>query len=384
MIDYAPLLQRACERLSPNTPEARAVLFAQARHALESQLHGVRPHLTSEAIAQELDRLDGIIQTIEKSYAHGRIPMPNIPPPLQPVLPQTSGPGLGPVRHAYMHLPYWKQNRFLVGIGISALLLGTLLWYFFRPLHRGTLFHHETSSSHSIGKVQDRLYKKPESLDKAHLLASSPSESGLKPGDQGALSRPKELPIAQKAFLFEEDPSTQDASMAPEPSVGHVIWRLGTSDTEQGQTVSPTVETTITIPQKNLVVQMILSKNTDLALPASHTLKITFSSTASSSSSSSAHPFGQRISAIGSPHFKEQQEGRGAPLIGQTVPVLPNVFLMGLSNEGEDQVYNLNLLKSPGWIDIPILFNDKRHAIITFEKGIFGQHVIDQALEAWQ
>ena len=91
---------------------------------------------------------------------------------------------------------------------------------------------------------------------------------------------------------------------------------------------------------------MVLSKNTDLTLPASHTLKITFTPTATPSSSSEAPRFDQRINTIVAPQFKDQKDGRGAPLIGQTVPVLPNIFLIGLSNEGDDQAYNLNLLKS--------------------------------------
>ncbi len=68
------------------------------------------------------------------------------------------------------------------------------------------------------------------------------------------------------------------------------------------------------------------------------------------------------------------------PLIGQTVSMLLNIILIGFSKD-KLIVYFIKIFR---WIDILILFYDKRHALISFEKGIFGQHIIDHTLEAWQ
>jgi hypothetical protein len=41
------------------------------------------------------------------------------------------------------------------------------------------------------------------------------------------------------------------------------------------------------------------------------------------------------------------------------------------------------LLRDGRWFDLPILYDDNRRAIITFEKGNDGVAVFQQALNAW-
>ncbi len=377
MIDYGPLLQKACEQLVDNTPQTRAALFRKARHALENQLRDVRPHLTTETIAQELDRFDHMTHTLEAHYTNPHHVPYHSSSPLQPIPPSHSSHDLDQLVATYLHFPYaWRKHVFSMILITSALLITFLLW----PLLRRSFGPSPLSqqlSTHSEEKIQDRLYRTPDTLDDFNrlLLSRSDDAHNQSPSDN-------DIPIAQRAFLLEEDQSSDSVQKNFTPTLGQAVWRLGSSEIQQGEPATPIVETTISIPEKQLIVQMILARNTDLALPASHTLKIIFSSTAPTSSAS--HTFTQEIRTINLPHFKETKEGRGIPLIGQIVPVLPNIFLIGLSNEGENKIYNVNLLKSPGWVDIPILFKDNRRAVITFEKGLFGQKVIDQALKAWQ
>ena len=44
---------------------------------------------------------------------------------------------------------------------------------------------------------------------------------------------------------------------------------------------------------------------------------------------------------------------------------------------------NLPLLRDGAWFDLPVLYDDNRRAIITFEKGADGEAVFAQALNAW-
>ena len=45
---------------------------------------------------------------------------------------------------------------------------------------------------------------------------------------------------------------------------------------------------------------------------------------------------------------------------------------------------NLTLLRNQAWIDIPVVYKSGRRALLTMEKGIPGEKVFDEALQAWQ
>jgi hypothetical protein len=45
---------------------------------------------------------------------------------------------------------------------------------------------------------------------------------------------------------------------------------------------------------------------------------------------------------------------------------------------------NLDLIKSRGWYDIPILLTNGRLAKLTLEKGSSGERLLNQALQVWK
>jgi hypothetical protein len=116
-------------------------------------------------------------------------------------------------------------------------------------------------------------------------------------------------------------------------------------------------------------------RNTDKALPASHTIELTFKL-------SPDFPFGgiQNIPGI---LMKQSEQTRGAPLAGLAVKVTPGFFLIGLSAVEADKKRNLELLKERSWFDIPIYYNSGRRAILALEKGNPGERAFDEAFEAW-
>ena len=78
----------------------------------------------------------------------------------------------------------------------------------------------------------------------------------------------------------------------------------------------------VEIPDAGLALDLILRRNPDQALPASHTIELTFTT-------SPGDP-GRVVRDVGLLQFKNEEAVRGTPLAGLPVPVKDNVFLIGL------------------------------------------------------
>jgi hypothetical protein len=87
---------------------------------------------------------------------------------------------------------------------------------------------------------------------------------------------------------------------------------------------------------------------------------------------------------IGLLQLKNEEAVRGTPLAGLPVPVKDNVFLIGLSNLQGDTERNVDLLRTRNWIDLPIRFASGQRAILSFEKGISGEQVVNDAFNQWR
>ena len=118
-----------------------------------------------------------------------------------------------------------------------------------------------------------------------------------------------------------------------------------------------------------------LRRNTDQALPASHTVEIMFNLPADFS--------GGGISNVPGILMKQSEQARGTPLAGLAVKVTTGFFLIGLSAVEADVTRNLQLLKERPWFDIPIVYNNGRRAILAMEKGTPGERAFADAFAAW-
>ena len=118
-----------------------------------------------------------------------------------------------------------------------------------------------------------------------------------------------------------------------------------------------------------------LRRNTDAALPASHTIEIMFNLPPDFS-----HGGVQNIPGI---LMKQAEQTRGVPLAGLAVKVTTNFFLIGLSSVESDMQRNVQLLQERSWFDVPVVYNDGRRAILAVEKGTPGERTFDDAFAAW-
>jgi hypothetical protein len=177
--------------------------------------------------------------------------------------------------------------------------------------------------------------------------------------------------VAQRVVLYEEDPADPQGKRY----VGSAIWRTEPITASPGAAPDLAVRADLEIPERRITMTFSLRRNTDQALPASHTIELTFNLPAD-------FPFGG-ISNVPGILMKQAEATRGAPLAGLAVKVTSGFFLVGLSAVDADMQRNLQLLKERAWFDIPIVYNNGRRAILAIEKGNPGERAFEEVFKAW-
>jgi hypothetical protein len=209
---------------------------------------------------------------------------------------------------------------------------------------------------------------------------AEPKFSGRVPQEQNPGQAPAGAPgaqnqagpaVAQRVVLYEEDSNDPQGKRY----VGSAIWRTDTVSPGTGLAPELEVRADITVPEKNLTVTWTLRRNTDQALPASHTIEIMFTLPPDFA--------GGGIANVPGVLMKESEQSRGVPLAGLAVKVTNGFFLIGLSAVDADVQRNMQLLKDRPWFDIPVVYNNGGRAILAMEKGPPGDRAFADAFAAW-
>jgi hypothetical protein len=188
----------------------------------------------------------------------------------------------------------------------------------------------------------------------------------------GLSSLPNQIaPVAQRAVLFDEDPADPKGKQF----VGSVIWRTEQVKASAGQKADIAVRADVDIPDRKFKMTMSFRRNTDTSLPASHTAELTFILPQDFSGGGVGNAPGILM--------KSNEQAFGTPLAGLAVKVTDGFFLVGLSNVDADRTRNLQLLKERSWVDVPLVYNNQRRAIIAIEKGAPGERAFKDAFTAW-
>ncbi|MGN6572230.1 MAG: hypothetical protein ACTHLO_12525 [Pseudolabrys sp.] len=177
--------------------------------------------------------------------------------------------------------------------------------------------------------------------------------------------------VAQKVVLYEEDPSNPEGKRY----VGSAIWRTETVSPGPGLAPELAIRADVEIPERRMRMTWSLRRNTDKALPASHTIEIMFSLPADFDQGGIANVPGVLM--------KTSEQARGVPLAGLAVKVTNGYFLIGLSAVDIDLQRNIEFLKSRDWFDIPIVYTNGKRAILAVEKGTPGSRAFEEAFRAW-
>ena len=215
-------------------------------------------------------------------------------------------------------------------------------------------------------KVPDRLEPSggtaPAAATQQPALAAAPVTG---PAASGAT-------VAQKVVLYEEDPSDPNGRRF----VGSAIWRTEKVSPGPGQPEEVLIRADVEIPDRKLSMIWSLRRNTDQSLPASHTVEIMFKLPQD-------FPPGS-VTNVPGILMKQTEQTRGAPLAGHAVKVTDSYYLIGLSSYDADRENNLRMLKERGWFDIPVVYSNKRRAILAVEKGTPGDRAFAEAFAAWR
>jgi hypothetical protein len=180
-------------------------------------------------------------------------------------------------------------------------------------------------------------------------------------------------PIAQKVTLLEE---AADGNAPPLQSEGKVVWQLvKTPSTQAGKPDTVRLQGRVEVPTRGIVLMVTVEQNSDAGLQASHLIKLDFKLPPDFDSKSVA-----RVPGV---ILKPAEGARGDPLAGATAKITSNLFWIALYSADADKTRNIQLLKERGWIDIPIVYETNKRAMLTLEKAGAGDRVFSDAFAAW-
>ncbi len=425
MADYYPLIERAVAGLTKNTGENRRTLYDRARGALVNQLRSVDPPLDESDITRERLALEEAIRKVEAEASkrrpeapeagappsisdaglrgfrdtvadaealgeataganpaarelHGSMPgepplpekqfepTPAEPPPpsaverrVPPAAAEPPPPPVPQEENDFYSRPV-RSYRGIITIVLLLLVLG--------------------------GRAAGAYWQRDRIMTMASLRSSTPAS---KPREAAEPMRPKiadrigpaegapaaanapAVAVAQKVVLYDEDPSDPQGKRY----VGSALWRTETVSPGPGLAPELAIRADVEIPERHMRMTWSLRRNTDKALPASHTIEIMFTLPAD-------FPEGG-IGNVPGVLMKQDEQARGVPLAGLAVKVTNGYFLIGLSAVDVDVQRNVRLLKERDWFDIPIVYTSNKRAILALEKGTPGARAFEEAFRAW-
>jgi hypothetical protein len=222
-----------------------------------------------------------------------------------------------------------------------------------------------------MGSHQTQTAPAPTAEPKFSGRVPQEQNPGQAPGAGTAAQNQAGPAVAQRVVLYEEDSNDPQGKRY----VGSAVWRTETVSPGTGLAPELQVRADVTIPERKVTVTFTLRRNTDQALPASHTIEIMFNLPPDFA--------GGGIANVPGVLMKESEQARGTPLAGLAVKVTNGFFLIGLSAADSDVQRNIQLLKDRPWFDIPIVYNNGGRAILALEKGPPGDRAFADAFAAW-
>ncbi len=198
--------------------------------------------------------------------------------------------------------------------------------------------------------------------------AAPPNVQSHAPGEGQAEGT---LPTAARAAMLI---ASADNPQKPVVNLGSTVW--STIPAPQDQPSGVAVQADADIPDLKMHASMVLRKNTDPTLQATHTidLKFTFQEGA---------PF-KGFKDVGLPQARKLDSPASEAMSAVKVKIGDDYFLFALAKGDQDAARNLDLMRTRAWFDFPLLLNDGRIAKLVFQKSVEGDAMLQKALDAWK
>ncbi|GGE39317.1 hypothetical protein GCM10007276_15790 [Agaricicola taiwanensis] len=445
MADYYPVLSRAIAGLDQNTAETRRAVYERARTAIVKQLRSYDPPLSESDITRERLGLEDAIRRVETEQRSAANPAARSSDPVESVRqaaadaerlgpaataaqsraaadqadldgypaqteqprveprfsPEASPPAARPTpaeererrpmadAPAEEAEPVERRRGPAVFAIVAVLILAGLGIAAYTMRDRLTGDGTETAVLTGVpGKDTERAPAGEETTDEGEDEAvpppgdaqptpdaepsatTAPATDAPPTAAQQEPTPPAVAPVAQRSVLYEESPDQQSGTAVS----GSAVWRLEDIP-NGGDGQEPQVRAEIDMPNRGIKMVMLIRRNTDATLPASHTVDMQFTL-------APGFPNGG-IANVPGILFKAGEDAGGTALHGISVKVMNGFFLIGLSNAPNDKEQNLKLMRESSWIDLPLLYENGRRAVLSLELGSPGQQAFAQAIEAW-
>jgi hypothetical protein len=176
----------------------------------------------------------------------------------------------------------------------------------------------------------------------------------------------------QRATLHEEDPNDSNGRSF----VGSAIWRTELVSPGSGQPQEVAIRVDVEILDRELMMTLSVRRNTDKAIPATHTVDILFRLPRDFAPGAIANVPGITM--------RQSENSPATALAGHAVKVTDTYYLIGLSSLEADREKNMLMLKERAWFDIPIVYSNKRRALLALGKGSSGDRAFAEAFAAWR
>ena len=183
-----------------------------------------------------------------------------------------------------------------------------------------------------------------------------------------AAPSPAGVPVAQRAALLIEAP---DEPSKVKTLVGTVVWSIETASNGL-----PGLRAKASIPGANFNLDIFIVKNIDPKIASTHRIELRFAVGANDNGVSG-------VKQIAAPEMRLEDHPSGDALNGVTAQVTDSYFWFALAQGDTAVERNIDLLRSRGWLDVPILLTTNKIAKITLEKGAVGDQLIRQIIDAW-
>ena len=182
---------------------------------------------------------------------------------------------------------------------------------------------------------------------------------------------PDQLPAAGRAAMLIASP---DNPQKPVVNLGSTVW--STIPATPGQPATIAVKADADIPDLKMHATMILRKNTDPTLEATHTIDLKFSFAEGASITG--------FKDVGLPQMRKLDATASEQLNSVKVKISDDYFLIALAKSDQDLARNLDMIKTRVWFDFPLLLNDDRIAKLVFQKSADGEAMLEKAFDAWK
>jgi hypothetical protein len=207
----------------------------------------------------------------------------------------------------------------------------------------------------------------PEEAAPTQNPTTSSAEQAASPAPAPAAQGEK-IAIAVRASIYE--PPAEQGGRATERR-GALIWRTVPASEANP---APAINGIFEFPDLRLNATMLLQKNTDTALPATHNLSLLFTPLPGNTIG---------IREVLSVELRDNLQKLGTRLDGVRAQPLENMVLIGLSAAPASAAKNEAALRDLPWLYVDLVFTDGRRGALIFEKGAAGNKVFADAFKAW-